>query len=262
MAILTGGTVISEELGLKLESARLDMLGRARKVVVTKDDTTIVEGQGDASEIKGRIEQIRAEIERTDSDWDREKLQERLAKLAGGVAVLRVGAATEVELKERKHRIEDSVSATRAAVEEGIVPGGGVTLLRARQAIEALDVSDDERAGARVVLEALKAPLWWIAHNAGLEGGVVVEHVREEKPGHGLDAATGQYVDLFAAGIVDPVRVTRSALENAASIAGLLLTTEATVVDKPEEEDEDGAAAHAHGGMGGMGGMGGGMGMM
>jgi chaperonin GroEL len=260
IAILTGGQVVSEEIGLKLESVGLDMLGRARKVVVTKDDTTIVEGQGDAADIRGRIEQIRAEIERTDSDWDREKLQERLAKLAGGVAVLRVGAATEVELKERKHRIEDSVSATRAAVEEGIVAGGGATLLRAREAVEALDLTDEEEVGARVVLEALRAPLWWIAHNAGLEGGVVVERVSEAKPGHGLDAQTGEYVDLFAAGIVDPVRVTRSALENAASIAGLLLTTEATVVDKPEEEDEEAAAAaqagHAHG-MGGMGGMGG-----
>jgi len=256
MAILTGGQVISEEIGLKLESARLDMLGRARKVVVSKDNTTIVEGQGDAGEIKGRIEQIRAEIERTDSDWDREKLQERLAKLAGGVAVLKVGAATEVELKEKKHRIEDSVSATRAAVEEGIVPGGGATLLRARKAVEGLDLSGDESAGARIVLEALKAPLWWIAHNAGFEGGVVVEKVAEQKPGHGLDAASGDYVDLLKQGIIDPVRVTRAALENAGSIAGLLLTTEATVVDAPEEEDADAAAAahagHAHGGMPGM----------
>src|ERR671916_765392 len=243
MAILTGGQVISEEIGLKLESARLDMLGRARKVVVSKDNTTIVEGQGDSGEIKGRIEQIRAEIERTDSDWDREKLQERLAKLAGGVAVLKVGAATEVELKEKKHRIEDSVSATRAAVEEGIVPGGGTTLLRAREAIDALEIEDDEAIGSRIVMESLDAPLWWIAQNAGFEGGVVVERVREEKPGHGLNAATGEYVDLFAAGIIDPVRVTRSALENAASIAALMLTTEATIAEKPEEEDEDAAAA-------------------
>jgi chaperonin GroEL len=256
MAILTGGQVISEEIGLKLESARLDMLGRARKVVVSKDNTTIVEGQGDSGEIKGRIEQIRAEIERTDSDWDREKLQERLAKLAGGVAVLKVGAATEVELKEKKHRIEDSVSATRAAVEEGIVPGGGATLLRARKAVEKLDLPDDETAGARIVLDALKAPLWWIAHNAGFEGGVVVEKVAEEKAPRGLDAATGEYVDLLKQGIIDPVRVTRAALENAGSIAGLLLTTEATVVDAPEEEDGEAAAAahagHAHGGMPGM----------
>ena len=256
MAILTGGQVISEEIGLKLESARLDMLGRARKVVVSKDNTTIVEGQGDSGEIKGRIEQIRAEIERTDSDWDREKLQERLAKLAGGVAVLKVGAATEVELKDKKHRIEDSVSATRAAVEEGIVPGGGATLLRARKAVEKLDLPDDETAGARIVLDALKAPLWWIAHNAGFEGGVVVEKVAEEKAPRGLDAATGEYVDLLKQGIIDPVRVTRAALENAGSIAGLLLTTEATVVDAPEEEDGEAAAAahagHAHGGMPGM----------
>jgi chaperonin GroEL len=236
------------------------MLGRARKVVVTKDTTTIVEGQGEPKDIKGRIEQIRAEIDATDSDWDREKLQERLAKLAGGVAVLKVGAATEVELKEKKHRIEDSVSATKAAVEEGIVAGGGVTLLRARRAVEALDLEAEEATGARVMLEALQAPLWWIAHNAGLEGGVVVERVREEKPGVGLDATDGTYVDLFAAGIVDPVRVTRSALENAASIASLLLTTQATIVDRPEEEDEAAlaGAGHAHG-MGGMGGMGMGM---
>jgi chaperonin GroEL len=254
MAILTGGQVISEEVGLKLENVGLDLLGTARKVVVTKDDTTIVEGGGDESEIRGRIEQIKAEIERTDSDWDREKLQERLAKLAGGVAVLKVGAATEVELKEKKHRIEDSVSATRAAVEEGIVAGGGVTLLRAREAVEALDLNGDEQVGARLVLRSLDSPLRWIANNAGFEGGVVVDRVRNEKPGHGLDASTGEYVDLFSAGIIDPVRVTRSALENAASIAGLLLTTEVTVVDKPEEEDEAAAmpAGHDHG-MGGMG---------
>ncbi|HYO60453.1 MAG TPA: chaperonin GroEL [Actinomycetota bacterium] len=256
IAILTGGQVISEEIGLKLESVTLDMLGRARKAVITKDNTTIVEGQGDESDIRGRIEQIKAEIERTDSDWDREKLQERLAKLSGGVAVLKVGAATEVELKEKKHRIEDSVSATRAAVEEGIVPGGGATLVRARENVEALELTGDEAAGARVVLEALSAPLWWIAANAGMEGGVVVDHVRNEKPGHGLNAATGEYVDLLAAGIIDPARVTRSALENAASIAALLLTTEVTIVDKPEEEDPMAHAGHDHG-MGGMGGMGG-----
>ncbi|MDQ3952834.1 MAG: chaperonin GroEL [Actinomycetota bacterium] len=256
IAILTGGQVISEEIGLKLENVTMDMLGRARKIVVTKDDTTIVEGQGDDSDIRGRIEQIKAEIERTDSDWDREKLQERLAKLSGGVAVLKVGAATEVELKEKKHRIEDSVSATRAAVEEGIVPGGGATLVRARENVEALELTGDEAVGARVVLESLSAPLWWIAANAGHEGGVVVEHVRNEKPGHGLNAATGEYVDLLAAGIIDPVRVTRSALENAASIAALMLTTEVTIVDKPEEEDPAAHAGHDHG-MGGMGGMGG-----
>jgi chaperonin GroEL len=250
MAILTGGQVISEEIGLKLESVGLEMLGRARKVVVTKDDTTIVEGAGDESEIRGRIEQIKAEIERTDSDWDREKLQERLAKLAGGVAVLKVGAATEVELKEKKHRIEDSVSATRAAVEEGIVAGGGTTLLRARDAVEALQLDGDERAGARIVAAALEAPLRWIAQNAGFEGGIVVDRVLNDKPGHGLNAATGEYGDLFAAGIIDPVRVTRAALENSASIAALLLTTEATIVDKPEEEDAAAAmagAGHGHG---------------
>jgi chaperonin GroEL len=254
IAILTGGTVVSEEIGLKLESIGLDMLGQARKLVVTKDNTTVVEGTGDADAIRGRIDQIRAEIDRTDSDWDREKLQERLAKLAGGVAVLKVGAATEVELKEKKHRIEDSVSATRAAVEEGIVPGGGATLVRAREAVEAVELSEDEKAGGRVVAEALDAPLRWIAQNAGLEGGVVVDRVRNEKPGWGLNAATGEYVDLLAEGIIDPARVTRSALENASSIAALLLTTEATVVDKPAEEDEAAHAGHDHG-MGGMGGM-------
>jgi chaperonin GroEL len=257
IAILTGGQVISEEVGLKLENVDLDLLGSARKVVVTKDTTTIVEGAGDESEIRGRIEQIKSEIERTDSDWDREKLQERLAKLAGGVAVLKVGAATEVELKEKKHRIEDSVSATRAAVEEGIVAGGGVTLLRAGEAVEALDLDGDEGAGARTVLQSLDTPLRWIANNAGYEGGVVVDRIRSEKPGHGLNAATGEYGDLFAAGIIDPVRVTRSALENAASIAGLMLTTEVTVADKPEDEDEAAGAQAGHDhGMGGMGGMG------
>jgi chaperonin GroEL len=254
MAILTGGQVISEEIGLKLESIGLDMLGSARKTVVTKDDTTIVEGAGNEADIRGRIEQIKSEIERTDSDWDREKLQERLAKLAGGVAVLKVGAATEVELKEKKHRIEDSVSATRAAVEEGIVAGGGTTLVRAREAVDALDLEGDEAVGGRIVLTALDAPLRWIAQNAGFEGGVVVDRIRQEKPGHGLNAATGEYGDMFKAGIIDPVRVTRSALENAASIAALMLTTEVTIADKPEEED-GAAAAHDHG-MGGMGGMG------
>jgi chaperonin GroEL len=256
IAILSGGQVISEEIGLKLESVDVDMLGQARKVVITKDATTLVEGQGNPDEIAGRIDQIRAEIDRTDSDWDREKLQERLAKLAGGVAVLKVGAATEVELKEKKHRIEDSVSAVRAAVEEGVVAGGGVTLVRAREAVDALDLIEDEAAGARIVYEALKAPLYWIATNAGLEGGVVVERVASEKPNHGLNAATGEYGDLFAFGIIDPARVTRGALENAASIAALLLTTEVTVADKPVEEDAGAAGGHDHG-MGGMGGMGG-----
>ncbi|MDQ3618935.1 MAG: chaperonin GroEL [Actinomycetota bacterium] len=254
IAILTGGQVVSEEVGLKLENVGLDLLGRARKIVLTKDDTTVVEGQGSDDEISGRIDQIKAEIDRSDSDWDSEKLQERLAKLAGGVAVLKVGAATEVELKEKKHRIEDSVSATRAAVEEGIVAGGGTTLVRAREAVDALELDGDEAAGGRVVAEALRAPLWWIAHNAGLEGGVVIERVLNEKPGHGLNAATGEYVDLYVDGIIDPARVTRSALENAASIAALLLTTEATIADKPEEEGDAGHA-HAAAGMGGMGGM-------
>jgi chaperonin GroEL len=248
--------VIAEEVGLKLENATIDLLGRARRIVVTKDNTTVVEGAGEASDITGRIEQIKAEIERTDSDWDKEKLQERLAKLSGGVAILKVGAATEVELKEKKHRIEDSVSATRAAVEEGVVPGGGTTLVRAKEAVEALELEGDEAAGAHIVLQALDAPLRWIATNAGLEGGVIVDRVRNEKPGHGLNAATGEFVDLMATGIIDPARVTRSALENAASIAALLLTTEATVVDKPQEDDAAAHAGHDHG-MGGMGGMGG-----
>ncbi len=255
IAVLTGATVISEEVGLKLDNISLDLLGTARKVVVTKDNTTIIEGVGDDKLIRGRVEQIKAEIERSDSDWDKEKLQERLAKLAGGVAVLKVGAATEVELKEKKHRIEDSVSATRAAVEEGVVPGGGVTLVRAREAIDALELEGDEAAGAKVVFEALTAPLWWIASNAGLEGGVVIDRVANGKPGEGLNAATGEYVDLITAGIIDPTRVTRSALENAASIAALLLTTEATIVDKPAD-DSDAHSGHDHG-MGGMGGMGG-----
>ena len=251
IAILTGGQVISEEIGLKLENAQLDMLGKARKVVITKDETTIVEGAGKDEEIKGRINQIKNEIEKTDSDYDREKLQERLAKLAGGVGVIKVGAATEVELKEKKHRIEDSVSATRAAVEEGIVAGGGVTLVRAREAVEALDLDDEEKVAGRIVAGALEAPLRWIAQNAGFEGGVVLERVKSEKPGHGLNAATGEWGDLVAAGIIDPVRVTRSALENAGSIAALLLTTEAAVADKPEEEEPAMAGGHDHG-MGGM----------
>jgi chaperonin GroEL len=236
IAILTGGQVISEEIGLKLENVKLDMLGTARKIVVTKDDTTLVEGGGSADEIKGRVNQIKAEIEKTDSDYDREKLQERLAKLAGGVAVIRVGAATEVELKEKKHRIEDAVQTTKAAVEEGIVPGGGVALLQARESLEKLDLSGDESTGARIVTKALEEPLKQIAHNAGMEGGVVTEKVRTLDPGWGLNAATGEYVDMFKAGIVDATKVTRSALQNAASIAGLFLTTEAVVAEKPEKE--------------------------
>ncbi|MEU5789342.1 chaperonin GroEL [Micromonospora purpureochromogenes] len=236
IAILTGGQVISEEVGLKLDAVGLDMLGRARKVVVTKDETTIVDGAGDAEQIQGRVNQIRAEIEKSDSDYDREKLQERLAKLAGGVAVIKVGAATEVELKERKHRIEDAVRNAKAAVEEGIVPGGGVALVQAgKTAFDKLDLTGDEATGAQIVKIALDAPLRQIAVNAGLEGGVVVEHVRNLEPGHGLNAANGEYVDLLAAGIIDPAKVTRSALQNASSIAALFLTTEAVVADKPEK---------------------------
>jgi len=252
MAILTGGQVISEEVGLKLESTELDLLGRARKVVVTKDETTIVEGAGDADQIAGRVNQIRAEIDNSDSDYDREKLQERLAKLAGGVAVIRAGAATEVELKERKHRIEDAVRNAKAAVEEGIVAGGGVALIQASAlAFEKLDLEGDEATGANIVRVAIEAPLKQIAINAGLEGGVVAEKVRNLPAGHGLNAATGEYIDLIAAGIIDPAKVTRSALQNAASIAGLFLTTEAVVADKPEKA----AAAPGGGDMGGMGGM-------
>jgi chaperonin GroEL len=248
IAILTGGQVVSEEVGLKLESAGLDLLGRARKVVITKDETTIVEGGGEADQIAGRVNQIRAEIEKSDSDYDREKLQERLAKLAGGVAVIRAGAATEVELKERKHRIEDAVRNAKAAVEEGIVAGGGVALIQASvKAFATLELTGDEATGANIVKVALEAPLKQIAINAGLEGGVVAEKVRGLEPGWGLNAATGEYVDLIAAGIIDPAKVTRSALQNAASIAALFLTTEAVVADKPEK-----AAAPAGGGdMGG-----------
>jgi chaperonin GroEL len=236
IAILTGGTVISEEVGLKLDAADLSLLGSARKVVVTKDETTIVDGAGDAEQIQGRVNQIRAEIEKSDSDYDREKLQERLAKLAGGVAVIKVGAATEVELKERKHRIEDAVRNAKAAVEEGIVPGGGVALVQAgKTAFDKLDLVGDEATGANIVKVALDSPLRQIAVNAGLEGGVVVEKVRNLQAGFGLDAATGEYVDLLAAGIIDPAKVTRSALQNAASIAALFLTTEAVVADKPEK---------------------------
>lgn len=237
IAILTGGQVISEEVGLKLDSVGLDMLGRARKVVITKDETTIVEGAGDSEQINGRVNQIRSEIEKSDSDYDREKLQERLAKLAGGVAVIKVGAATEVELKERKHRIEDAVRNAKAAVEEGIVAGGGVALVQAgKTAFEKLDLSGDEATGANIVRLALDAPLRQIAVNAGLEGGVVSEKVRGLEIGHGLDAATGEYVDMIKVGIIDPAKVTRSALQNAASIAGLFLTTEAVVAEKPEKD--------------------------
>jgi chaperonin GroEL len=252
IAILTGGQVISEEVGLKLESTGIEMLGQARKVVITKDETTIVEGAGDADQIAGRVNQIRAEIEKSDSDYDREKLQERLAKLAGGVAVIKVGAATEVELKERKHRIEDAVRNAKAAVEEGIVAGGGVALVQAADAaFEKLDLEGDEATGAAIVRAATEGPLKQIAINAGLEGGVVAEKVRGLKVGHGLNAATGEYVDMIDAGILDPAKVTRSALQNAASIAALFLTTEAVVADKPEKA----APMQGGGDMGGMGGM-------
>jgi chaperonin GroEL len=245
IAILTGGTVISEEVGLKLENAGLDLLGRARTVVITKDETTIVDGAGDSDQVAGRVNQIRAEIENSDSDYDREKLQERLAKLAGGVAVIKAGAATEVELKERKHRIEDAVRNAKAAVEEGIVAGGGVALLQATAVFEKLELEGDEATGANAVKLALEAPLKQIAVNGGLEGGVIVEKVRNLPVGHGLNAATGEYVDMIAEGIIDPAKVTRSALQNAASIAALFLTTEAVIADKPEKA----APAGAPGGM-------------
>ena len=250
MAILTGGQVISETVGLKLENADVDMLGTARKVVVTKDETTIVEGAGDAGQIEGRVNQLRAEIENSDSDYDREKLSERLAKLAGGVAVIKAGAATEVELKERKHRIEDAVRNAKAAVEEGIVAGGGVALIQAaKDAFENLHLEGDEATGANIVRVAVDAPLKQIAVNAGLEGGVVAEKVRHLPPGEGLNAATGVYQDLMAAGVADPVKVTRSALQNAASIAALFLTTEAVVADKPEKTPPAPAGAEDMGGM-------------
>jgi chaperonin GroEL len=258
MAILTGGQVISEEVGLKLESATLDLLGRARKIVVTKDDTTIVEGAGTPEDVNGRIAQIKREIDDTDSDWDREKLQERLAKLAGGVAVIKVGAATEVELKEKKHRIEDALSATRAAIEEGVVAGGGTTLLRSRSAVATVadGLDGDEATGAHIVHRALEAPARLIADNGGYEGAVVVQQAEGESGTTGFNAATGEFVDLLKAGVIDPAKVTRAALQNAASIAGLLLTTETLVADKPEAPDPAAAAAAAAG-MGGMGGMGG-----
>ena len=247
IAILTGGQVISEEVGLKLENATMDLLGRAKKVVITKDETTIIEGAGSDVDIKGRISQIKTEIENTDSDYDREKLQERLAKLSGGVAVLKVGAATEVELKEKKHRIEDAVSTTKAAIEEGVVPGGGVALLRAQEAVELVmaKLQGDEATGARMVARSLSAPLKQIAENAGMEGGVVVEKVKSLKGNDGFNAATGEYVDLVKLGIIDAAKVTRSALQNAASIAALFLTTEAVIADKPE----DNAPAMPGGGM-------------
>ncbi len=258
MAVLTGGQVVSEEVGLKIEGVSLDMLGTARKVVITKDDTTLIEGAGEASAVEGRITQIKREIDESDSDWDKEKLQERLAKLAGGVAVVQVGAATEVELKEKKHRIEDALSATRAAIEEGVVAGGGTALLRARSAIESVigDLEGDEETGARIVHVALEAPARLIADNAGFEGAVKVREIEMASGSTGLNAATGELVDLVEAGVIDPAKVTRAALQNAASIAALLLTTEALVADKPEPESAmPGGGMDPMGGMGGMGGM-------
>jgi chaperonin GroEL len=257
MATLTGGQVVSEEVGLKLDGVTLDLLGQADKVIITKDETTIVGGKGADEDVNGRIAQIKKEIENTDSDWDREKLQERLAKLAGGVAVIRVGAATEVELKEKKHRIEDAVSATKAAIEEGIVPGGGTALLRSRQAIETAlaKLEGDVATGARIVLSAVEAPARCIADNAGASGSVVIDRVAAETGNVGFNAATGEYEDLVKAGVVDPAKVTRAALQNAASIASLLLTTEAVVADKPEPPKPP-AMPPGGGGMGGMGGMG------
>ena len=254
MAILTGGQVISEEVGLKLENVTLDLLGRAKRIIITKDETTIVDGAGDKAEVAARVNQIKTEIDNTDSDWDREKLQERLAKLAGGVALIKVGAATEVELKEKKHRIEDAISATRAAIEEGVVAGGGTALVRSRGAVAKVleSLQGDEATGARTVYESLVAPARHIADNAGMEGSVVVQRVESEKGSMGLNAATGEYVDLVKAGIIDPAKVTRAALQNAASIAALVLTTECLVADKPEKNPAP---------MGG-GGMPGGMGMM
>jgi chaperonin GroEL len=254
MAILTGGQVVSEEVGLKLENVDLSMLGKARKVTVTKDDTTIVQGAGSKNEVAARINQIKAEIDRTDSDWDREKLQERLAKLSGGVAVIKVGASTEVELKEKKHRIEDALSATRAAIEEGIVPGGGVTLLRSQGALDRLKLKGDEATGAAIVQRALEEPLRQIASNAGSEGGVIADQVRSAGGPVGFNANTGRLEDLVGAGVIDPAKVTRSALQNAASVVGLVLTTEVLVTEKPEPPSP--MPPMPPGGMGGMGGMG------
>jgi chaperonin GroEL len=247
MGILTGGEVVSEELGLKLENIGLSSLGRTRRAVVTKDTTTIVDGAGDATAIADRIRQLKLEIEETDSDWDREKLQERVAKLAGGVCVLRVGAATEVELKEKKHRLEDAISATRAAIEEGIIPGGGSALVQIAGELGDLGMTGDEAIGVRVVRRALSAPCYWIAANAGQEGSIVVARTAELPRGQGFNAATREYGDLMAQGVIDPVKVTRSAVQNAGSIAGMLLTTEATVVEKPEQETPDDGHGHSHG---------------
>jgi chaperonin GroEL len=247
LAVVTGGQVVAPEVGLKLDQVGLEVLGRVRRVTVTKDDTTLVDGGGDSDAIAGRVAQLRREVEETDSDWDREKLQERLAKLAGGVGVIRVGAATEVELKERKHRIEDAISATRAAVEEGIVAGGGSALVHASSALDDLELTGDEKTGAQIVRRALDEPLRQIAWNAGFEGSVVVARVRELGPGNGFDANIGEYADLAARGIVDPVKVTKAALGNAASIAAMVLTTDSAVVEAPEEEHDHAGGHHTHG---------------
>jgi chaperonin GroEL len=247
IAILTGGQVVAPEVGLKLDQVGLDVLGRARRIVVTKDDTTIVDGAGESDEVKARVTQLQAELERTDSDWDREKLQERIAKLAGGVCVIKVGAATEVELKEKKHRIEDAVSATRAAIEEGIVAGGGSALVHASAVLkDGLGLTGDEKVGVSIVRKAAVEPLRWIAENGGEPGYVITAKVAEMEPGNGYNAATGEYGDLLAAGVIDPVKVTRSALANAASIASLLLTTETLIVEKPENDDSDAGHGHSH----------------
>jgi chaperonin GroEL len=247
LAIVTGAQVISPEVGLKLDQVGLDDLGTAGRIVVTKDLTTVTHGAGSQADIDGRIAQIQSEIATTDSDWDREKLQERLAKLAGGVGVIKVGAATEVELKEKKHRIEDAIAATRAAVEEGIIAGGGAALVHASSALDSLTLTGDEATGVAIVREALAEPLRWIANNAGLEGYVVVSKVRELAANHGLDAATGEYVDLLAAGIVDPVKVTKAALANAASVASLVLSTEVSIVEKPADPEPEAGHGHGHG---------------
>ncbi len=247
LAILTGGQVIAEEVGLKLEGAGLDLMGQARRIVVTKDNTTIIDGLGEKADVDGRVAQIKSEIERTDSDWDREKLQERLAKLAGGVCVIKVGAHTEVELKEKKHRIEDAISATRAAIEEGIVAGGGSALIQAVSAIGDLKLEGDEATGAAIVRKAAAEPLRWIAENAGVQGYVVTSKVAELPMGHGFNAATGEYGDLMAAGVIDPVKVTRSALRNAASIASMILTTDTLIVEKKEQEEAPAGGGHGHG---------------
>ena len=247
MATLTGGQVVSEEVGLKLENVGTEVLGRARRIVVTKDTTTIIDGAGEQSEVEDRVRQLRNEMENTDSDWDREKLQERIARLAGGVAVLRAGAATEVELKEKKHRLEDAVSATRAAIEEGIVAGGGSALVHAAAELDDLGFTGDEATGVRVLRNSLSAPARWIALNGGAEGGVIVNKIAELPVGHGYNAMTGEFGDLMAQGVIDPVKVTRSAVQNAASIAGMLITTEVLVADKPEPEPAAAAGGHGHG---------------